>query len=1038
MSKLAAAAMILTVFYGAVTRGADVPEVAKTLLEQKKAPPLPKPTGPVVRVTNTAELERAVAKLQSGQTVLIAPGTYKPRRDLSVGMANRGGKPLRGIAIRGETGTRGDVIIRGPGKENRKGTPRNGFQLYNVHGALLADLSVGDYFHHPIKCNGRDGCRGVRMYNLRLFDAGEQFVKGSTVRNCVVEHCLIEYTAIGPIANDGYTQGVDFHAARNTVVRDCIFRNMHVKPGLRHQYGPAVLMWSGSRDTLVERNVFLDCDRGVAFGLTPTRGHVGGMIRNNFFYTSKRITNADCPIIVWNSPGTRVLHNTILTNGTYRNAIEYRFRQTKGVVIANNVTDAPITARSGARAAVYGNYTNATPDLFVDAAGCDLHLKEHAAAIVGKAADLKTPLDVSDCADDFDGHPRPTETPRDLGADQVNSRPRPAAKLRPAVQAFVLPRRTDELTFPVKTFQATGKVTGYRITKTPIPPAASAEGWSAAPPASVTETEPGVYDYYAWVKDAGREVSLYAAQTVEVKTTRITVGPKNRDFTNFADAIAAIAERGNPKGCLIEADAGEYPSWRPQNEYKGKPAFLKNIIKVRADNLTIRGVGGRAHLAYKCRGPDTKRRWTVPPRGTQHGSVIVQAARNLRLENIGVSGGCEATSGNGAGLWVEPAGVGAVIRNCYFHHNDNGILTSRIPGSRVVILNSEFHMNGSPGPFPEGQNHNLYIGEVDELVFLFNFSHASYRGQLLKSRAGKNYVLYNKLIDEKKSNYPIDLPYGGESYVIGNLVQKSKTACNSTFINYGREMVMDIVYRNGGPEPLKDRMTVTNQRTGRSYKLRYNFNYGAKGTWKGRDRASHCNMRITEADRPDFKPGDKLTYGTHSSIEVAKAAWKWSSPRREIYVYSNTFVNYDAQGYGQYLLRAHIDTEVARVRNNLIIDVKPPESWTKSRPFPYKLHLDVSNRVKEKPVTGSDNCWETSDPGLADMAGGDYSLAKPAADVVDKGAAPGSVNGMDLRPRYEYVHPCSGKPRASDGKLDIGAYEFIPPRKTPKPAPDPG
>ncbi|MFW6159151.1 MAG: hypothetical protein ACOC8E_07325, partial [Planctomycetota bacterium] len=93
---------------------------------------------------------------------------------------------------------------------------------------------------------------------------------------------------------------------------------------------------------------------------------------------------------------------------------------------------------------------------------------------------------------------------------------------------------------------------------------------------------------------------------------------------------------------LIEADAGDYPSWRKQNEFEDQ--FLKNIIKVRADNLTIRGVGGRAHLAYKCRGPDSKHRWTIRPHGTQHGSVIVQAARNLRLEKVEVSGGCEATN----------------------------------------------------------------------------------------------------------------------------------------------------------------------------------------------------------------------------------------------------------------------------------------------------------------------------------------------------------------------------------------------------------
>jgi phosphoglycerate dehydrogenase-like enzyme len=49
-----------------------------------------------------------------------------------------------------------------------------------VDGALVADMSIGDFFHHPIMLHGRLGCRAVRMRNLRLFDAGQQFVKGTS------------------------------------------------------------------------------------------------------------------------------------------------------------------------------------------------------------------------------------------------------------------------------------------------------------------------------------------------------------------------------------------------------------------------------------------------------------------------------------------------------------------------------------------------------------------------------------------------------------------------------------------------------------------------------------------------------------------------------------------------------------------------------------------------------------------------------------------------------------------------------------------
>jgi hypothetical protein len=402
------------------------PPVAQALLALKAAPPLPAPKGDIVRVRDTAELEQAVKAIKSGQTILLAAGEYRLAHDLVLGVGSP--EPLRDITFRGETGRREDVVIRGGGQENPDGGPRTCFQFNNVHGALVADLSIGEFFHHPVMLHGRNGCRGVRLRNLRLFDAGQQFVKGTGggpgrigAKDCIVEYCLIEYTDIGPVVNKGYTQGVDIHRGDRNTVRDCVFRNMHVKPGLRFQHGPAVLMWNDSRDSVVERCVFLDCDRGVAFGVNerPKDGpsdHAGGVIRNNFFYNSRRLTNADVPIIAWNSPGTKILHNTILTNGTSANAIEYRFANTKGLVIANNVCDAPILARNGAEAESYGNVTLTDTTAFVLPAGGDLRLGRPLKGVSGAAEKLRPPLTAADCADDFSGRPRDATTPGDVGA----------------------------------------------------------------------------------------------------------------------------------------------------------------------------------------------------------------------------------------------------------------------------------------------------------------------------------------------------------------------------------------------------------------------------------------------------------------------------------------------------------------------------------------------------------------------------------------------------------------------------------------------
>src|SRR5262245_10587869 len=97
-------------------------------------------------------------------------------------------------------------------------------------------------------------------------------------------------------------------------------------------------MWSGAAGTITERNVFIDCERAILYGLGPQAGfahsHSAGIIRNNFIYRS---VGGDTGISVWDSPDTKVLHNTVLQTDAYPTAIEYRFSSTTGVVIRNNL-----------------------------------------------------------------------------------------------------------------------------------------------------------------------------------------------------------------------------------------------------------------------------------------------------------------------------------------------------------------------------------------------------------------------------------------------------------------------------------------------------------------------------------------------------------------------------------------------------------------------------------------------------------------------------------------------------------------------------
>ena len=120
----------------------------------------------------------------------------------------------------------------------------------------------------------------------------------------------------------------------------------------------------------------------------------------------------DAAILVADSAGTQVLHNTMLMSAGYPNAIEYRFAGATGVTIANNLLDGQIAARDGASGSVAGNTTTASAGMFVEPSSGNLHLRSTATAALNKIA---SPL--VGALTDWDGEARPVGA-TDIGADE--------------------------------------------------------------------------------------------------------------------------------------------------------------------------------------------------------------------------------------------------------------------------------------------------------------------------------------------------------------------------------------------------------------------------------------------------------------------------------------------------------------------------------------------------------------------------------------------------------------------------------------------
>ncbi len=403
---------------------ASLPQRTLRAASPDSAPALPAPTGTVVHVSTVSALQAAVSALTSNTTIVLAPGTYPLTSTLWVG----GSSALSHVTIRGATNNRDDVVLVGKGMGVASSTVPFGIWAGgSVTDLTIANLTIRDVYQHPIMFNA--GTESPRVYNVHLINAGQQFLKanpdgnGGGVDNGVVEYSVFEYTGTAP---DSYTNGVDVHTGRNWIIRHNLFRRIRAPQG--QLAGPAILMWNGSRDTVTEGNTFIDCQREISYGLienTPN-DHTGGIIRNNFIVRGAGM-GGDVAIAVFDSPGTKVLHNTVLLNGQYPNAIEYRFPHTTGVSIVNNLSDRGAQARDGASATVQGNVWTAGSSWFVNPSAGDLHLSS--AATAAKDHGVST----SDVPTDWDGQARPNGSAPDVGADEAGGSTPPPDTTLPTV-----------------------------------------------------------------------------------------------------------------------------------------------------------------------------------------------------------------------------------------------------------------------------------------------------------------------------------------------------------------------------------------------------------------------------------------------------------------------------------------------------------------------------------------------------------------------------------------------------------------------------
>jgi hypothetical protein len=387
---------------------------------------------------DAAQLPARIAAAAAADTFVLAPGEYAIT-DAIVVQAD-------GVTIRSATGEPDDVWLDGGG---------GAFDLVVVRAdnVTIAELGLR-----------RSGSSLVAV----VPDTASR--SGTVVHRVVfrdAEHAALRVDANpdGPFfADDGTVACSDFgvtdeaRAATITCERQAIevvagagwtMRDNHVEgfwcPS--ENYIPSVRFQHGARDTVVERNVFVDNWRTLMIGnsgppgatmpactldLPEYRawddascgsvywGHLGGTIRNNLVWIGgagiSAIPGIDAAISLWCVCGTDVFHNTVVNTIDIYDSIEWRFDRSQ-LRVANNYCTDRIYARDPAAAQLTTyNASFATPNVFVAPLAPPPDLDLHLAPGIDGAIDKGVVLPAPGVPEDFD-HDARDATP-DLGADE--------------------------------------------------------------------------------------------------------------------------------------------------------------------------------------------------------------------------------------------------------------------------------------------------------------------------------------------------------------------------------------------------------------------------------------------------------------------------------------------------------------------------------------------------------------------------------------------------------------------------------------------
>jgi hypothetical protein len=384
------------------------------------APKYPSPYSNKIAISTVDEFLDALSNVTPGTEITLEDGLYYLPHYVEISTDH--------VMISSQSGNREHVIL--DGSQSQHGELVGFRSCKNV---TVSSLTIQNVKWNGFKINADDNVQDLTIHNCVIHNIWERGIKSVRVpkenrevirpKNIIIQYCLFYNDRPKRFSDDdkdttdsfngNYIGGIDAMHAKRWEISDNVFFNIQ---GRTREGRGCVFLWHHAEDCVVERNIIIDCDVGIALGnssgIGPNQSSVHGtnmIVRNNFITCTP-----ESGIVTAYTKDCQIVNNTIYDPQNRMNRMNRMIRivhDNAGLLVANNILSGPgMSVETENEIHFKQNLIGDYEPYFINPKSGNLHLNMQAFDSINKGYSIQSVLN------DIDGDVR--DEPIDIGADE--------------------------------------------------------------------------------------------------------------------------------------------------------------------------------------------------------------------------------------------------------------------------------------------------------------------------------------------------------------------------------------------------------------------------------------------------------------------------------------------------------------------------------------------------------------------------------------------------------------------------------------------